>query len=128
MGASRRKQLATEPVEMPRAKILRARVEITSQGPDGRASTSVVDLSPEALAAVEAVAADVAEESSGPAPGDAAPTVDELASAAQGAAQLRVCVRHAAPELEPAVDLIVRLLRRLPGVAEELQRRHLGRW
>jgi hypothetical protein len=127
MGAAARKaRRAAEPGE-PRAKILRARVEITSQGSDGRASTSVTDLPPEALAALEAASADVAEESAGPAPGDAAPTVAEVATAAQEAAQLRFCLRHAAPELAPAVDRLVLLLRRLPGVAEELQRRHLGR-
>lgn len=126
MVAARRAR-RVEPVETPRAKILRARVEITSQGPDGRDNTSVTDLPPEALAALEAAAADVAEESAGPAPGDAAPTVAEVATAAQKAAGLRFCLSQAAPELVPDVDRIVRLLRRLHGVAEELQRRHLGR-
>lgn len=126
MGAARRARRAAEPVE-PRAKILRARVEITSEGPDGRASTSVTDLPPEALAALEAVAADVAEESAGHAPCDDPPTVAEMSTAAQEAAELRFALSQAAPELVAPIDGIVRLLRRLPGVAEELQRRHLGR-
>jgi hypothetical protein len=126
MGAARKAKRPAEPTP-PRAKILRGRVEFTTMGTDGIAITTIEELSPSALAAIESAAADAAEESAGPAPGDGPPSVDEIATAAQKAAQLRFCVSRGAPSLVPEVDRLVRLLRRLPGVAEELQRRHLGR-
>jgi hypothetical protein len=126
MGAARKAKRPAEPTP-PRAKILRGRVELTTIGSDGIAITTIEELSPSALAAIESAAADAAEESAGPAPGDGPPDVAEMATAAQKAAELRFVLSRASPGLVPEVDRIVRLLRRLPGVAEELQRRHLGR-
>jgi hypothetical protein len=126
MGAARKAKRPAEPTP-PRAKILRGRVELTSMGTDGIAITTIEELSQAALAAIESAATDAAEESAGPVPGDGPPTVGEMATAAQEAAGLRFVLSRAAPSLVPDVDRLVRLLRRIPGVAEELQRRHLGR-
>lgn len=99
----------------PRAKLLGARAILTVQEPGGEARRVETELPAAALGIVEACAA-----------GDG-PTIDDLASAAQELAQLRLLSTRALPELGPALSRLEVLLRRLPGVEAELGRRRAGR-
>lgn len=97
----------------PRTKVLRAVVTMTLDGPDGPRDV-MVELPPDGLALLESLTGD-------------APTVDDVASAAQRAAQLRLTLLRAFPELVADVDGIIAVLRRIPGVSAELERRRAGR-
>jgi hypothetical protein len=112
-GAKKRAAREQAPPE-PSARILRASVTMTLEGPDG-AHDVTTELPPDALALLQAV-------------GDSdAPTIDEVATAAQKAVELRLSLLHAAPELVPEVDRLRDVLQRIPGVRAELDRRRAGR-
>jgi hypothetical protein len=87
---------------------------MTIDGPDGPCDVTT-ELPPEGLAMLAAV-------------GDSdAPTVDEVASAAQRMAQVRLILLRSCPELVPEIERATAVLRRIHGVAAELERRRAGR-
>lgn len=109
----RRACAAVAPVEGPLAKVIGARVLLTIDGPDGQVSTET-ELPSEALALLDGLT-------------DAnAVTTEEAADVAQRLAELRLVLLRADRTLLEPVDAAARLLRRLPGVAAELERRRLG--
>ena len=104
---------AVAPAPEPRAKVLRASVTMTLDGPGGPCDVTA-ELPPDGLALLESLSGD-------------APSVDEVASAAQKMGELRLILLRSYPELVPEVDRVAAVLRRIPGVAAELERRRLGR-
>lgn len=110
----RRKACASvAPVEAPRPKILGARVLLTIDGPDGPGSVET-ELPSEALALLDGLTdANVV-------------TTEEAADVAQRLAELRLVLLRADRTLLEPVDAAAGLLRRLPGVAAELEHRRLG--
>lgn len=104
---------AVAPVEGARPKILRALVLMTIDGPDGQVSTEA-ELPSEALAMLDGLTdANVV-------------TTEEAADVAQRLAELRLVLLRVDRTLLEPVDAAAGLLRRLPGVAAELERRRLG--
>jgi hypothetical protein len=110
--AARRRPVAppVQPVE-PRAKVLRARVALTVQGPTGDPVELEQDAPPDALELVSQIGDDVA-------------TVGDLATCSQILAQVRmVAPTCGLPELADIMSEVIGVLRRVPGVSAELDRR-----
>lgn len=96
-----------------RSKVLSARVLMTIDGPDGTVSTET-ELPSDAIALLDGLT-------------DAnAVTTEEAADVAQQLAELRLVLLRADRTLLEPIDAAAGLLRRLPGVAAELERRRLG--
>jgi hypothetical protein len=107
----RRPVAAPPPPVEPRAKVLRARVTMTLQGPTGDPVELEHDLPPPALSLLSHLGHDVA-------------TVDDLATCEQLLSQVRmVAPTCGLPELADIMGEVIAVLRRVPGVSAELDRR-----
>jgi hypothetical protein len=110
--AARRRPVAAPPPPVePRAKVLRARVSLTLQGPTGDPVELEREVPPDALELVSQIGDDVA-------------TVDELATCEQTLAQVHLLAPTLGlPELASIMSEVIAVLRRVPGVSAELDRR-----
>jgi hypothetical protein len=95
----------------PRAKVVRARVVMALQGPTGDPVELERDVPPDALELVSQLGDDVA-------------TVADLATCEQILAQVRLLAPTCGlPELAGILSEVIAVLRRVPGVSAELDRR-----
>lgn len=108
---ARRRPVAPPPSPVePRAKVLRARVTMTLQGPTGEPVEVEREVPADALATLQL--------------GDDVATVDELATCEQTLAQVRMLAPTLGlPELAAILGEVTSVLRRVPGVSAELDRR-----
>ena len=110
-SARRRPAAAPLPSVEPRAKVVRARVVMALQGPTGDPVELERDVPPDALELVSQLGDDVA-------------TVADLATCEQILAQVRLLAPTCGlPELAGILSEVIAVLRRVPGVSAELDRR-----